>query len=149
MAAAVAELAGVIHVGGVAVAELRGAEVDVNGGDTSVDEDVLNPGLGHADLRLGMAEVEEAAGGAHGPEGGGGDDVDFFGGGGQALFVDVVHDLVSSEDDGLAGRNAVVDLFVCLHWFLFQSERNGRGRSVLTGIHDSGWRGGIQGARWV
>ena len=61
VAAAVAELAGIVHVRRVGVAQLRRPQVDIHRRDARVDEDILDPRLGHANARLGVPEVQEAA----------------------------------------------------------------------------------------
>jgi hypothetical protein len=120
VAAAVAELARVVHVGRVVVAQLGGAHVDVHRGDAAVGDHVVDPGLGDAHLRLAVAEVEEAAGGAHGPEGGGGDHVHLLGRRLQAAPVDIVDHLLGGEHHGLAGGDFFVDFRVRLgHSALF------------------------------
>ena len=114
MAAAVAELAGMVHVGRVVVAQLGGAHVDVDRGNAAVGHDIVDPGLGDAHLRFAVAKIQEAAGGAHRAEGGGGDHIHLLGSGLQATFVHKIDHLFSGEHHRLARGNLIVNFRVGL-----------------------------------
>ena len=59
--AAIPEFTGRIHVGRISVAELRASQINVHGGEARVDEHIGDPCLGHADLRLGVSEVQKTS----------------------------------------------------------------------------------------
>ena len=94
----------------VALLELRCTDISVHGGYAGVRRDIVQRHLLHADRRLGVAEVKESAGGAHGAEGARRNHVHFLGGALHALALDIWYDLLCGHDHHVPVLDPLVDL---------------------------------------